>query len=163
MESQEIVPEPLPYQATQTQLLRRAELRKFNLIRVYLPIAFFSLVTLALIISLLFISLNPPQEQTPETISGIADAIVILGIIPLMMICAIFPILFLAATFQVKSRDSAPIRRTQSLLWQIDAALMKIGATVTRIAGKIGAPFITIHSRFAYFRTLWGWLTDKFR
>ncbi|MGD2049286.1 MAG: hypothetical protein PVH03_07315, partial [Chloroflexota bacterium] len=78
----DVVPEKTEYTPTPSQLERGASIKRFNRLFVYLPISFFSVVAILITILLLYLSLNPPTDETLLTISGIADAVVILGTIP---------------------------------------------------------------------------------
>jgi len=153
MDVTDIVPIEQEYQPTSSQLERAAAIRKFNFRVVYLPIGLISLVTLIAVLALLYLALFPPNDGTLETISGMADAATILGIVPLLVLCAIFPTLAIVATVQGKRRGLAPIRQLQLLLWRLDGGIGSGKQAISRFAQKLANLFITIQGAFAFIRT----------
>lgn len=153
MTSPEIIPEKTEYAPTTIQQERAASIKRFNRLFVYLPISFLSVVAVLMTILLLYLSLNPPTEDTLLTISGIADAVVILGTIPAMVICGILPALFLATTIQARKQGMAPLRQLQLLLWRMDSGIGLVRQRVGETAPKIAQPFITVHAKFAFVQT----------
>jgi hypothetical protein len=142
------------YQPTDSQLERASAIRKFNFRFVYLPTGLISLVVLIAVISLLYLSLFPPNEETQETISGIADAVTILGVIPLLILCAIVPTLAVVATVQGKRSGIAPLRQLQLLMWRLDSGIYGGRLVIERIAQKLANPFIVIQGAIAFIQTL---------
>lgn len=150
----DVVPEKTEYSPTTIQQERAASIKRFNRLFVYLPITFFGIVAILTTIILLYLSLNPPTEETLLTISGIADAVVILGTIPVMIVCGIFPALFLVTVVQARQRGMAPLRQLQTLLWRMDSGIGLARQKVEEIAPRIARPFIIIQGRLAYFHAL---------
>ena len=75
------------YSPSSRQTDRRARIRRFNLLAVYLPIGLASLLALALTILLLIAALGDGSSKALETISAVADSVMILAIIPTMVLC----------------------------------------------------------------------------
>jgi hypothetical protein len=159
----EVVQEKTEYTPTTVQQERAASIKRFNRLFVYLPISFFSVLAILLTILLLYLSLNPPTDETLSTISGIADSVVILGIVPTLVLCAIVPALFLVTTFQARKQGMAPLRQLQFLLWRMDSGIGLVRQKVNETAPKIARPFITVHSKFAFFQTLLKRIPHLFR
>ncbi|HUS94588.1 MAG TPA: hypothetical protein VMZ24_05365 [Patescibacteria group bacterium] len=154
MEVTDLVPPKEEYQPTSSQLDRASEIRRFNFRFVYLPIVFISLVFVLAILGLLYLALFPPTDETAETISGIADAFTILGIIPLLLLCAIFPTLWIGAFIQGKRRGMAPLRQLQLLLWRLDGGITSVRRVIQRIAQKLANPVIIFQAFFAFVRSI---------
>jgi hypothetical protein len=150
----DVVPEKTEYTPTPSQLERGASIKRFNRLFVYLPISFFSVVAILITILMLYLSLNPPTDETLLTISGIADAVVILGTIPAIIVCGIFPALFLVAVVQARQRGMAPLRQLQTLFWRMDSGIGLVRQKVNETAPKIARPFIVVYAKFAYFQAL---------
>lgn len=150
----DVVPEKTEYTPTTSQLERAASIKRFNRLFVYLPISFFGVVAILLTILMLYLSLNPPTEETLLTISGIADAVVILGTVPAIIVCGIVPALFLVTTIQARQRGMAPLRQLQTLLWRMDSGIGLVRQKVDETAPKIARPFIIVQAKIAYFQAL---------
>jgi hypothetical protein len=153
MDMIEIAPPEQEYQPTVSQLERAAAIRRFNFRFVYLPIGLITLVVLVTVIGLIYLAIFPPNEETLNTISGMADAATILGIIPLLLLCAIIPTLAVVATVQGKRRGIAPILQLQLLFWRLDGAMSSLKQTIGRLAQKLANPFITIQAALAFVRS----------
>ena len=152
MDVTDITPIEQEYQPTSSQLERAAAIRKFNFRFVYLPIGLISLVTLLSVLALLYLALFPPNDETLERISGMADAATIIGTIPLLVLCAIFPTLAIVATVQGKRRGIAPIRQLQLLFWRLDGGIGSGKQVIGRYAQKLANPFIIVQGAFAFVR-----------
>lgn len=159
----EVIPEKTEYIPTLVQQERAASLRRFNRLYIYLPITFFGIVAILITVFLLYLSLNPPSVETLQTISGMADAVVILGTIPAIIVCGIVPALFLVTTVQARKRQMAPLRQLQTFLWRMDSGVGIVRQKVGETAPKIARPFITIHAKLAYFQTLFSRIPHLFR
>lgn len=154
MTMSEVTPEKTEYIPTPIQQERAASLRRFNRLYVYVPVSLFSVVAILITVFLLYLSLNPPTEETLKTISGIADAVLILGTIPAIIVCGIVPTLILVTTVQARKRGMAPLRQLQTLLWRMDSGVGMVRQKVDETAPKIARPFITVHAKLVYFQTL---------
>ena len=163
MEVTDIAPLKPEYQPTVAQLERAAAIRRFNFLFVYLPIGFISLVALVTVFGLLYMAIFPPNEETLQTISGMADAATILGIVPLLVLCAIVPTLAVVATVQGKRHGIAPIMQLQLLFWRLDAGMASLKRTIGRLAQKLANPFITIQAVFAFARSFLRRITSIFK
>ncbi len=159
----EVAPEKIEYIATPIQQERADSIRRFNRLYVYGPISFFGIAAILITIFLLYLSLNPPSEETLPTISGIADAVLILGTIPAIIVCGVVPALFLVTTYQARKRGMAPLRQLQTLLWRMDSGVGMVRQKVDETAPKIARPFITVHAKLAYFQTFLKRIPHLFR
>lgn len=143
------------YEPTPEQAARADQLRRFNRLYVYGPIAALSLVVVGLIVWLAIIALVPPSLAARITLSAIADAVLIMGIVPLMLLCAIVPVLFLLATFQARQRGIAPTRQLQRWLWIVDSSVGKLGKRADGAAQSLAKPFIAAQARASFVGALW--------
>ncbi len=159
----QIVPDKTEFEPTTAQQQRAASMRRFNTLYIYLPIGFFGFVAIIIVLILLYLSLNPPAAQTLKTISGIADAVVILGTVPAIIICGIIPTLAIVGTVQARRRGMAPLRQLQVLLWRMDRGVGIVRQKVDDMAPKIARPFIQIHGAFAYVQNLFNRIVRVFK
>ena len=151
---QVVLPMEPVFEPSTRQLERAKEIRRFNLLYIYFPIVSLSLVVLLLVLALIYLGLNPPALETLQTLSGIADAVVILGLIPTIILCGIFPTLVIGVTVQARKQGIAPIQQLQVLLWRLDRLIGTGRMKVDEVAPKIARPFINIHATVAYIKTL---------
>jgi hypothetical protein len=142
------------FEPTASQLDRAAELRRFNLLYIYLPIAAGSAIIVIAIVGLLYLTLASPSLETRSTISAVADAFLTLVTIPAMVLCAIVPTLWLVAAIQLRQRDASPVRGTQVLFWRVSQTIVLISDDISRIAMRIARPFIQVIALAAYLNTL---------
>jgi hypothetical protein len=140
--------------ATLEQEERAKEIRRFNQLFVYTPITLLSLISLAIIVLLLYFVINPPNNETYATISGIADAVVIMGVFPLIIISGVLLFLIFSIWVRSRRRGIAPVRGTQKFLWRVSWALDDVYLITKRVTERIANPFISIHAFAAYIRRL---------
>lgn len=143
------------YEPTPEQAARADQLRQFNRLYVYGPIVALSLVVVGLIVWLTIVALAPTSQAARITLSAVADAVLIMGIVPLMLLCAIVPVFFLVATFQARQRGIAPRRQLQRWLWIVDSSVGKLGKRVDGVAQRLAKPFVAAHARASYVGALW--------
>lgn len=144
--------EPI-FEPSNRQLERAARIRRFNRIYVFLPISLASIIALALTILLIFLALGIGTVEVRETISGIADSVLILTIIPTMVLCAIVPTAFIAISIQTRQRGIAPIRQTQWFFWRVQDRFGFLGIRIGRLMEKFREPIMRISARYAYLQT----------
>jgi hypothetical protein len=154
MEMQEIVHEEIPYEPTTEQVRRTAELRRFNVLFVYLPIGFISAVVVALVAILFVVAINPPSLEALLFISGLADVALMIAILPMLLIGAIILALIGYAYTQGRQAGMAPIRQTQRLLWRMDNLAGRIRVRTEETTASARQPFIAVNGAVTYVRVL---------
>lgn len=146
------------------QQIRIKQLRRFNLTRVYLPIILFGLFIVAVTIFLLFLVLAPTASETIFlTVSGMADAAIILGALPLVIIFAIVLIFTYYGLFSARQRGVSPVRSTLFLFLRIESGLSNLDAIAKRSANSITRPFMNVRSIISYIRALLGQIGAIFK
>ncbi len=151
------------YRPSSRQIDRGARIRRFNLLAIYLPIGLASFLALALTILLLIAALGAGSSEALETISAVADSVMILAIIPTMVLCAIVPTAFMVISLQMRSRGQAPLRSTQWFLWQVQYRLELIADRIVIIMAKIREPIIRISSSYAFINRLFVRILSLFK
>jgi hypothetical protein len=131
---------------------RAKAISRFNRLFIYTPIVILSLISLALVITLLYFVFNPPSSDAYATISGIADAIVIMGVFPLIITTGALLVIIFSIYVRGRRRGFAPVRGTQRFLWRVDWALSDVRQITGQVADQIARPFISIHAFSAYLR-----------
>jgi len=142
------------YRPSVRQIERGAKIRRFNFLAIYLPIGLAALVAIVITILLLIAALGVGSSDTLETISAVADSVVILAIIPTMVLCAIVPTAYIAISMQLRSRGQAPIKSTHIIFWQVQYRLELIAEQIAIIMSRIREPIIRIASRYAFVKHL---------
>jgi hypothetical protein len=132
---------------------RARAIRRFNRTAVYLPLTILALLGMAAVLMLLVVGLTGTPEQQ-EFVSGLADASTIMFTCMAMLICAIVPTLFLVTTVQFRSRGIAPTTSIQRAMWRLDSLLVKVGAAVALFGDQLARPFLWLHGRGSYWRSL---------
>jgi hypothetical protein len=129
-------------------------MRRFNIFAIYMPIGLALIIAISITVLLLVVALSIGSTEMLETISAVADSVMILAIIPTMVLCAIVPTAFFAITFQMRRRGQAPIRSSQWILWRVQYRLELIANRLVAILAQIREPFIRIASRYAFITNL---------
>lgn len=136
---------------------RAKQLRRFNITRVYAPIVLFAFFILVVTVFLLFLVFSPSSSaQTYLTISGMADAAVILGALPVVIISGILLIFIFYGIFSARQRGVAPVRSTLFLFLRLESTLARIDVIISQAADSITKPFIKLRSFYSYIRSLLG-------
>ena len=138
--------------ATPLQEKRARAIRRFNWLYVYAPIVILSIISLAIIVILLYFVFNPPSSETYETISGIADAIVIMGVFPLIIVTGALLAIIFSIWVRSRRRGIAPVHGTQKFLWRVSWALDDVQIITGQIMSRIASPFVSIHGYAAFVR-----------
>ncbi len=133
---------------------RAKAIRRFNRLFVYAPIVILSLISLAIIVMLLYFVVYPPSSETYAIISGIADAVVIMGVLPLIILTGALLVIIFSVWVRGRRRGFAPVRGSQRLLWRVEWALSDVQRITGQVANQIVRPFISIHAFAAYIRRL---------
>lgn len=139
---------------TAIQEERAKSIRRFNWLYVYTPIAFLSLVALAIIALLLYLVVNPISVETYATISGIADAVVIMGILPLLIIFGALLLAIFSIWIRARRRGFAVVRGSQKFFWRVQWALDDVQRITRQTGDMLASPFISIRAVAAYVRSL---------
>lgn len=148
------------YLPTPVQLERAAALRRFNRLFVYLPVIFAAVIGLIVIGLLFWVTLVQPGEESRETVSGLASAVVILASIPMLLVCAIPSLLIIGLTVQARQKEMAPIKRVQTIFWRIDSLVLRIQSAVNESVPKVADVVIRGHAAMAFVRNLLNKLTN---
>lgn len=138
------------YQPTPIQSERAAALRRFNWFYIYTPVLVASLAILVVLGLLLWNGVGNRNETSRETISAVADLIVILTLIPLTLLCAALPASSVFLFWKARQNHWAPLHKTHVILWRIDNIASAIQQKVERVANRIVAFFANIGARVAY-------------
>ncbi|MGH2537442.1 MAG: hypothetical protein ACRDHL_08625 [Candidatus Promineifilaceae bacterium] len=132
---------------------RAERLRRFNRLGIYLPVTFFSLAALAVVVWLVALSFGRPAAGR-TTISAVADAVLMILLTPFMLACAAAPLASAAGLWQLRRRGLRPFDMLERGLWRIEGITKKIDRQVLRGAGAIVRPVVAGRSRVAYFGAL---------
>lgn len=141
---------PIAYLPTLEQLERKAALRQFNQLYVYLPLAIFTTIAIITTVALFWGAFSGEIAQRRVFISALADIVVILGIIPLILAFSIVPIGAVAAYFYIRSLPKQENGRLHILLWQLNNGINKIGDKTDKIAPKLIKPVTASQSAYSY-------------
>lgn len=148
-----VEPKP-PYQPTAAQLQRAADLRRFNRWFVYLPVIAAAVIALVVVGLLFWVTLIQPGENSRETVSGIASAVVILAALPMTVLCALPSVLVIVAFVQGRQKGMAPLKRIQTIFWQIDSLVLRLQSAVRSFTPRVAGVVIRAHTAAAYVRNL---------
>lgn len=144
---------PIAYLPTPEQQERKAALRHFNRLYVYLPLAIFTTIAIIVSIALFWGAFSGDNIQRRVFISALADIVVILGMIPLILAFSIVPIGAIGTYFYVKSLPKQEHSRTHVLLWQLNNGINKVGDKTDEIAPKLTKPITASHGAYSYLST----------
>lgn len=142
------------YQPTTAQLERAAALRRFNRWFVYLPAIIAAVIALFVIGLLFWVTLIQPGENSRETVSGIASAVIILVSMPMTVLCALPSVLVIVMFVEGRKRQMAPIKRVQTIFWRIDSLVLRLQSAVRDFTPKAAGVVIRVHAAAAYVRNL---------
>jgi hypothetical protein len=144
---------PIAYLPTPAQLERKAALRRFNRLYVYLPLAIFTTIAVIVIITLFWGAFSGDNAQRRVFISALADIVIILGTIPLILAFSIVPIGAVAAYFYVRSLPKQEHSRSHVFLWKLNNGINKVGDKTDEIAPKLIKPITASHGVYSYLST----------
>lgn len=154
METQEIIQNETPYAPTAEQVERTARLRRFNLLFVYVPLGLVAALFLALIVIMLIMAINPPDDRSRLFLSGLADAALALALLPFLIVGAALVGLAAYGLNRARKNGTAPVRRTQTLLWRTDSLVGRLRARTQSAADLVVQPFLSINGSIAYVKML---------
>ena len=144
---------PIAYLPTLEQLERKAALRRFNRLYVYLPLAIFTTIAVIIIIALFWGAFSGDNAQRRIFISALADIVVILGTIPLILAFSIVPIGAIATYFYMRSLPQQEHSRTHDFLWQLNNGINKVGNKTEEVAPKLIKPITASNGAYSYLST----------
>ncbi len=151
------------YTPTEEQLQRDQAFIRFNKLAVYLPIGFFSLIIIAIVIFLMVGVLFPGITDPAKFVSGMADIIIILLTLPMMLACAILPVGYFAyITNRQQKRKENPQTgalayrsRVQILFWRLESLISKAQDIIqNKVSPGIAKPVIRLNAFLTYISTL---------
>lgn len=154
MEMQEIVQNETPYAPTAEQVERTTRLRRFNLMFVYVPLGLVAALVVALVVIMLIMAINSADEHSRLFLSGLADAALALALLPFLIVGAVLVGLAAYGLNRARKNGTAPVRRTQMLLWRTDSFIGRLKARVETTADLVAQPFLSINGSVAYLKML---------
>lgn len=148
METQEEVHVDTPFEPTAEQVQRAAALRRFNLLFVYIPFGLVGAAVLGLLVLMLIKAINQSDADALRLISGIADVALIIAVLPMLVVgAAIVAGLGFALS---KGKKSAPIGKTQRLLWRLDNQIGRLRVQIQSTSGVVVRPFQSVNGAITY-------------
>lgn len=148
-------------QPNDVQLARLAALRRFNWFYVYTPLILTVLFLGGIVVYLLYGTVFLKQESLRQTVSGLADLIIISLTLPMILLCAIVP--GAAVGFAVyrrnKQKETAvqgqPAKPIQAIFWRIENIVDRVQAQVQTTTPKIAQPIISLNALLEYMRVMY--------
>ena len=162
METPDLSPSTKVFQPTSEQLRRNEELRRFNRVYIYFPIAIVTILAFSIVLSLILYVILADSTEYLDTVSAIADVILVITIIAIMLMIVLFLAIAGAVYFQARKADIAPLRAIQVLFWRLDLFTVRIQRGVNDFVPKLANPFIRVRARFAFWRVLLNKLKNLF-
>lgn len=159
------------YIPSSSQIERKKALKRFNLLFVYLPIAFFTILILTVIGYISWLSVGVRQESMLSTVSGLADLTLILVMIPMMVIgllgpAALFGIIYWTVKRRQAKKEQPSIVEEGILLqkysWQAESFLDRVRLQVQKGMDKAADPVIKLNGWLDAFVTMLRQLWSKF-
>lgn len=168
-------PEPVTYrqqmeleasrsiQPTPEQEARRARLRRFNRLVIYLPVGLVALAWIVLVAALFWLSIagdwfaiDTDQTTYRHLLSGLADVVTILALLPLLLLCALPSIGAIALVVYRRQRKTAAAPQAPSLplLWRIENIVRDARDKSAAALPRIARPVINAHATGAFIRKL---------
>jgi len=141
---------PIAYLPTPEQLERKAALRRFNKLYVYLPMGIFTTIAIIAAIALFWGAFAINSEKSLSFISALADITVILAIIPLILIFTALVGGAIALYSYARSLPKQKNGRVHVFLWQLNNGINKVGDKTDEIAPKLIKPITASHGVHSY-------------
>jgi hypothetical protein len=163
MVTEESTHQEVLYEPTAGQAKRAQELRRFNLLYVYLPVGLMSAITVITVVLLLFVAITQPNVEAILWLSGIADIALVLAMLPVIAVGAFVLGLFAYIYIQARRNGTAPIRQTQRLLWRMDNVAGRLRVRTDEAAMVVIQPFFKLQGVVAYVRALITQIIDMVR
>ncbi len=157
-----VIPDYEPaFQPSPEQLARKAALKRFNRLYVFLPLGIVIALALTVIVLLLVGVLAPGLTGAAEFASALADMTIILFSLPMMLLCAIGPALLAGLIVFSRNRRQAGVPRMddggaiQVLLWKMDNLVRQAQSKVVETSPKVARPVVEFNAKLAYFQAFW--------
>ncbi len=141
---------PIAYLPTPEQLERKAGLRRFNKLYVYLPMGIFAAIAIITTVALFWGAFAGDPAQRRIFISAVADIVVILATIPLILTFTVLVGAAAAAYFYARSLPKQKNGRVHVFLWQLNNGINKVGNKTDDIAPKLIKPITASHGVQSY-------------
>lgn len=153
---------PRNTQPTSEQEARRARLRRFNRLVIYLPVGLVTLAWIALVAVLFWLSIvgewfaiDTDQANYRQLFSGVADTVTILALLPLLLLCALPSVGAIALVVYRRQRKAdAPPAPSLPLLWRIENIIREARDRSAAALPKIARPIINAHATGAFIQRL---------
>lgn len=158
------------FQPTAEQLARDEARRRDLRRNVYAPILVAVVVLAALLVLVVVLAFAYRTPEVEGLVAGMSAIVVILFAIPLIFVMSILPIAWLALTYNRRQKrkefpETGPMAyrsRVQTLLWQLDKALVGVRGGVESGTSRLRRPLIRLHSRAAWLGGLLDGIRGKF-
>ena len=144
---------PIAYLPTPEQLERKAALRRFDKLYVYLPMGIFTAIAIIAAIALFWGAFAVGSVDSLSFISALADITVILATIPLILTFTALVGAAVAAYFYARSLPKQKNGRVHVFLWQLNNGINKVGNKTDEIAPKLIKPITASHGVQSYLST----------
>ncbi len=153
---------PRSTQATPEQEARRARLRRFNRLVIYLPVGLVALAWIVFVALLFWLSIagewfamDTDQLNNRQLFSGLADVVTILALLPLLLLCALPSVGAIAlVVYRRQRKTAAPQAPSLPLLWRIENIVRDARDKSAAALPKIARPVINAHATGAFIRRL---------
>ena len=148
------------YQPTPEQLARDEARHRHLRRNVYAPILAAVLIVVAAFVVILVLAFGVNTPAARSFIAGLSGLTIILMAIPLIAVMSILPLVYFGWWANRRQQrhlypETGPMAyrsRLQTLLWQLDSLLVKVGRGAERGGAAIAQPLMALHARFDYWR-----------
>lgn len=146
-------------QPTAEQEARAAHLRRFNRLTIYVPLALVALAWIALIVTLLWLSvagewfaMETDQANYRQLFSALADIVTILALAPLLLLCALPPVgaIGLVVYRRQRKADASPAAPSLPLFWRIENFVIAAHDRIAAVLPRLAHPVINAHATAAF-------------
>lgn len=144
---------------TAEQKARSAKLRRFNRLTIYLPLGLVTLAWIALIVTLLWLSvagawfaMDTDQANYRQLFSAVADIVTILALAPLLLLCALPPVGAIGLVIYRRQRkvDTASAVPSLPLFWRIENFVIAVRDNIAAMLPRLAHPVISAHATAAF-------------
>lgn len=146
---------------TVAQLERRARLRRFNRLTIYLPMTLIGILWLGLIVGLLWLTvvgdwfaMDTNQAYYRNLISGVADGFTILMLLPVLLLCAVPSALLMGLLVYRRQRAGDRGKEAQlPIFWRLENTLVTVQQQIGVFLPKLSRPVIAGHALVSFVET----------
>jgi hypothetical protein len=148
-------------QPTPAQKERRARLRRFNGLVLYLPLTLVTAAWIVLIVALIWLAvagewfaMDTNQAYYRGLISAVADIFTMLMLTPLLILCSLPVLAALAYPIYLRRRRAAKTESAESLplFWRAENIITSIRDGVDHSIPRVARPIISAHAFAALVR-----------